>query len=248
MQPDQRPNCADNTSEHFQTALANYIRNPSLPAPEGIPAERLAVYVRLVHNNVRNFVELCFSDSREFIEDSVWETLLKNFLDASRPESPFFNDIPRAFFNHVQTQSETLPDYVLEMMDFELALLHAETAIQTFSDGPANDETELFWSPSAQLKTYANDFVGSHLEEVYPLPENEECRVVVWRDRDEEVCYQTVEDADWFLLSHFSAQSDSLSGLLAKLAEMLPGQDIEPWLRQSIREWIDAGLLLTARQ
>ncbi|MDO1510765.1 MULTISPECIES: putative DNA-binding domain-containing protein [unclassified Neisseria] len=230
------------SSADFQSVLADHVRDPSLPAPEGIAFERLAVYTRLVRNNLRSFLDLCFSDSSEFADADLWQELQNRFLIEARPESPFFNDIPAQFLDYARTRegAQRLPDNVLEMMDFETALLHAETTVQPVSDGKWDGSTLLSWAPAARISHYSCNFVDSHLESI----EEEPSIVLTWRNLDNEVYYRSVEDADLFLLEHFSKQSDTFVNVLSNLKEMLDGQDIEAWLRKSINGWVEAGVLL----
>ncbi|QMT33568.1 putative DNA-binding domain-containing protein [Conchiformibius steedae DSM 2580] len=229
------------SSAEFQAMLANYVRDPSQPAPPGMPAERLAVYNRLVRNNIKNFLDLCFSDSQHFADAALWERLQNRFLAEAKPESPFFNDIPAQFLAYAQSKNgaDKLPDNVLAMMDFETALLHAETALLPESDGSWQDDTLLRFSPAARLTHYPCDFVSSGLERL----DEGETAVLTWRNPHNEVYYRKLENTDLFLLEHFSSQDDSLNSLAAALYE-LTGNSAEAWLRDAVGAWIKAGVLL----
>ncbi|MCS4533219.1 HvfC family RiPP maturation protein [Neisseria montereyensis] len=232
-----------NSSADFQAMLADHVRDPSKPSPEGIEPERLAVYTRLVRNNLRSFLDLCFSDSSELADRELWQHLQNRFLIEARPESPFFNDIPAQFLNYARSREseEKLPDGILAMMDFETALLHAEIAIQPISDGLWDSNTTLSWQPAAKLTHYDYNFVDSNLTAIEPTPST----ILTWRNRDNEVYYRAVSGTDVFLLEHFSQHKDTFEHILQSLQEMTGGQsqDIEIWLRESIDSWIKAGVL-----
>ncbi|OSI11140.1 HvfC family RiPP maturation protein [Neisseria zoodegmatis] len=233
------------SSAEFQAQLADHVRDPSKPAPEGIEPERLAIYTRLVRNNLRSFLDLCFSDSSRFADAGLWQDLQHRFLIEARPESPFFNDIPAQFLDYVRSKegAERLPDNVLEMMDFETALLHAETAVQPVSDGLWNETAVISWAPAARLAHYNCNFVASDLASI----EDEPSIVLTWRNRDNEVYYRQVEGADLFLLEHFSRQSDTFENVLNSLNSILAGQDVETWLRDNLGGWVEAGVLLVEK-
>ena len=165
-----------------QAALADHVRNPQLPAPEGIAPERLAVYTRLVRNNLSGFLDRCFSDSSTFVPPGQWQGWQNRFLTEARPESPFFNDIPAQFLQYLHTlpAHDRPPENILAMMDFETALLHAETAIQPDSDGLWHEHSLLSWAPAARLRLYPCDFVGSALKSIADTP----CHVLSWRNRN----------------------------------------------------------------
>lgn len=236
-----QPHKAASDSARMQAALADYVRDPSLPPPPGIPPERLAVYVRLVRNNAKSFLDLCFSDSSGFAEPQLWQRLQTRFLAEARPQSPFFNDIPAAFLDYVRQKEgeDRLPDAVLEIMDFETALLHAETAQVPSADGIWQEDRLMGLSPAAKLKAYENDFVSSGLETYEASP----CHVLVWRSLQDEVFYRLVDGADLLLLQHFSEQNDSFASLSAALRE-LTGEDADGWLRGAFDKWTEAGVLL----
>lgn len=234
------------SSAKAQAMLADHVRDPSLPAPTGIAPERLAVYTRLVRNNLQSFLDLCFSDSSAFVDSMQWQDWQNRFLIEARPESPFFNDIPAQFLEYLKSlpEEERPSENILSMMDFETALLHAETAIQSESSGIWNDETVLGWSPAARLQAYPCDFVSSGLEEIDDTP----CHVLTWRTRDNQVYYRIVDGTDLFLLEHFQSQNDTFSSLLSGLQALLQGQDIENLIRETVSKWVDAGVLLVVSE
>ena len=102
MQPDN----GSGRSAAFQTALADYARGAA-QAPEGVDIGRLGVYRRLLLNNLKSFIDLCFSASGGFAETGLWQELQRRFLLEARPQSPFFNDIPKQFLDYVRSRPET---------------------------------------------------------------------------------------------------------------------------------------------
>lgn len=230
------------SSAEFQAMLANYVRDPSSqPVPPCIPPEHLAVYHCLIRNNIKNFLDLCFSDSQHFADAALWERLQNHFLAEAQPESPFFNDIPAQFLAYAQSKNgaDKLPDNVLAMMDFETALLHAETALLPESDGRWHDDILLCFSPAARLTHYPCDFISSGLKRL----DTGETAVLTWRNLHNEVYYRKLENTDLFLLEYFSSQNDNLNSLAAALYE-LTGNSVEAWLRDAVDTWIKAGVLL----
>ncbi len=231
-------------SARAQAELADHVRNPALPAPAGIAPERLAVYTRLVRKNLQSFLDLCFSDSSLLLDPAQWLDWQNRFLIEARPKSPFFNDIPAQFLAYLNRlpEHDRPSENILAMMDFETALLHAETVQQPDSDGRWHEHSVLSWAPTARLQQYPCDFVSSGLERI----EEGGCHVLSWRNRQNEVYYRIVEDTDLFLLQHFQNQNDTLADLLESLQSLLPGQDIEGRLKMAVGGWVEAGVLLAA--
>lgn len=232
------------SSAQAQAALADHVRNPALPAPAGMAPERLAVYARLVRNNLKSFLDLCFSDSSLLLDSAQWQGWQNRFLIEARPESPFFNDIPAQFLAYLNSlpEHDRPSENILAMMEFETDLLHAETISQPDSDGRWHSDSVLSWAPSARLKHYPCDFVSSGMERI----DTGECHVLSWRNRRNEVYYRVVEDTDLFLLKHFQNQNDTYANLIESLQSLLPGQDIESRLKTVVGGWVEAGVLLTA--
>ena len=144
MQPDN----GSGRSAAFQTALADYARGAA-QAPEGVDIGRLGVYRRLLLNNLKSFIDLCFSASGGFAEAGLWHDLQRRFLLEARPQSPFFNDIPKQFLDYVRSrpENERPSENILHMMAFETDLLHAETAQRAQARG----EAELLGGPVREV-------------------------------------------------------------------------------------------------
>lgn len=233
-----------NSSAHFQALLANAIRNTGADIPQSINSEQLAVYQRLIVNNLREFINRCFSDSRHFIDTDQWNNLQKQFLANTSLESPYFNDIPVQFLHYIHHAHNTqLPEGVLEMMDFEVTLLNAEIAITPSHQANTtwNEQTVLSWSPSAFLKTYSHDFINSHLAEIIPQSGT---NAIIWRNAEDEVYYQALDTIEWLLLNHFNEQTDSIHNLYQQLLTLTSNQIDQQWLIGIIKKWVDANVLV----
>lgn len=231
-----------NASALAQKALADHARDPSLPPPANIDGKRLAVYQKLLLNNIRSFLDLCFTDSQTFINPEQWQQWQQRFLIEARPESPYFNDIAPTFLNYLHR----LPEHdrpsapILTMMDAETKLLRAEIAITPPSASHWQDDSLLTWSPAAFLQHYAWDFVSSQFQQLTDT----ECHVLIWRNRQDHVLYRTLEGVDLMLLQHFSQQNDTLNQILNQLHTLLPQQNIDDTVRNCIQKWFDEGVLL----
>ncbi|ASK27298.1 HvfC family RiPP maturation protein [Neisseria chenwenguii] len=234
------------SSADFQAVFADHVRDPSLPAPEGIDGARLAVYTRLVRNNLKTFLDLCFSDSQVLIDSKNWQDWQNRFLIEARPESPFFNDIPSAFlaYLHCLPADDRPSENILYMMAFETDLLYAETAIQPKTVSVWHDQSKLQWATSAKLKHYPCDFVSTGLESII---EDAPVYVLTWRNRQNEVYYKAVGDADLLLLTHFQEHSTTFTELSQTLQTLTGNKEAEAWLRESVTDWVDAGVLLPLR-
>lgn len=229
------------SSAHFQAALAEAIRNPEQPIPNQIDSKRLTIYRRLIRNNLRQFIDRCFSESLTFLETEHWEALQQKFLAEAYPESPYFNDIPIQFLQYLQTHHAALnlPESILALMDFEATQLQAEIEQTEHSVHEWHEQTPLTWSKSAFLKQYNYDFLSSDFAEIVNQPDY----ILVWRNREDEVCYQQLNKEEWTLLHYFTEHTESLSELVSQLAQL--GIPINrEWLFQLIDTWVQANVLI----
>ena len=90
MQPDN----GSGRSAAFQTALADYARGAA-QAPEGVDIGRLGVYRRLLLNNLKSFIDLCFSASGGFAEAGLWQDPATAFPARSPPAVAVFQRHPQ---------------------------------------------------------------------------------------------------------------------------------------------------------
>ena len=125
-------------------------------------------------------------------------------------------------------------------MDFEHTQLLAETA-QTDSQVDHADSDDLAYtlSPAAFVRRYQYD-VTDELQEA-------ETAVLVWRDKEDDVMYQTLDDFDALLLETLAETPTSLNGLQTMLAEFMPSENAwQDALRQKWTDWREQGILVAA--
>lgn len=99
--------------------LADAVRHPSHQPPSGMAPERLEVYRELVFNNIRNFVRSAFPVLRDIVGDAIWDDKIAQFIAHSELQSPYFIDIPKAFYDFLTQQPAPLPEFALELAYYE---------------------------------------------------------------------------------------------------------------------------------
>lgn len=115
----------------IQQALAEGVRAPApggLPVP--CPPDRLALYRRLVFNNLAGFLENAFPRVRHALEQERWESLLRRFLAEHACRAPCFHDIPGEFLQWLPESAADWQDlpWLAELAHFEWAQLAADIA------------------------------------------------------------------------------------------------------------------------
>jgi len=67
----------------------------------------------------------------------------------------------------------------------------------------------------------------------------------VWRDNEDDVMYQTLDDFDALLLETLAETPTSLNGLQTMLAEFMPSENAwQNALRQKWTDWLGQGMLV----
>lgn len=232
MQPD--------TSAAWQHALAQAVRHGTSPDPERFPPERLAVYARLVRNNIFGFVNRCFTETRSYCDETEWAQLLERFVREGEAHTPYFQEIAAEFFRFCQ-HTQALPEALLALMDLELAQLAAEVAV---SDGlhPVTDaeNSPLTLSSTAHLRHYPESHAGFFRPDGLAAAG----AVLVWRDSSDDVRWCSLSQADHILLGLAADTPQSLRTILTQLADIMPPDGAwQQTLTNNWQHWINEGVL-----
>ena len=224
------------TSAQYQHRFAQAIREGE--AADGLPQERLNVYIRLIRNNIHSFIDRCYTETLQYLDSGEWGRLKEGFIRDARAQTPYFQEIAGEFLQYCQ--SLPLSDDLLALMDFEHTQLLAEVA-QTDSQASPADSDDLAYtlSPTAFVRRYHYD-VTDELQTV-------ETAVLVWRDKEDDVMYQTLDDFDALLLETLADTPASLNGLQTMLAEFMSSENgWQDALTQKWSDWLEQGILVVA--
>lgn len=106
-----------------QFAFAAHIRDPeNVPAPDGIEDRRMAVYRGLFFNNLRNLLATMFPVLRKLLTDDKWNSLIRQFMQLHRAETPYFLRLPMEFLAFLQDEYELRDDdypFLIELAHYE---------------------------------------------------------------------------------------------------------------------------------
>lgn len=115
----------------LQQSLADAVRSQeSFTPPFSCPPDRMALYRRLVFNNLAGFLESAFPRVRAAMSQERWESLLHRFLAEHACRTPYFYEIPHEFLQWLPesaTDWQDLP-WLPELAHFEWAQLAADIA------------------------------------------------------------------------------------------------------------------------
>ena len=224
------------TSAQYQHRFAQAIREGE--AADGLPQDRLNVYIRLIRNNIHSFIDRCYTGTLQYLDSGEWGRLKEGFIRDARAQTPYFQEIAGEFLQYCQ--SLPLSDDLLALMDFEHTQLLAEVA-QTDSQASSADSDDLVYtlSPAAFVRRYQYD-VTDELQAA-------ETAVLVWRDKEDDVMYQALDNFDALLLETLADTPTSLNGLQTMLEEFMSSENgWQDALTQKWSDWLEQGILVAA--
>lgn len=218
------------TSADYQAGLAAAIRSGQ--ADSRFDQRRLAIYIRLIRNNIYGFIDRCYVETPKHLSAVNWAELKEDFVQNAQAQSPFFQDIAGEFAVFCCPH---ISDGIAALMDFEHTQLLAETA-QMPSEKAHNPTAQMTLSPAAFVRRY-NYAVTEDLTQ-------RETAVLVWRDSEDDVSFQELDPFDSLLLQTLAETPLSLSELQTMLAEWMPPEtEWRTALQQRWNEWLDNKVL-----
>ena len=211
-----------------QFAMADFLRAPqSKPAPLGIEPRRLKIYQDLVYNNVESFISNGFPVLRSLYEDDQWHVLVQQFMHSHRCHTPYFLEISQEFLRFLtqgyQSQ-ESDPPFIAELAHYEWVELALDVSQESLDDRGKLDDPVLgipLLSPLAWLLSYQFPVhkIGKSFR---PTEAAEPTFLVVYRNREDEVCFMELNSASARLLELLRDNVDACGAtLLSQLAQEL---------------------------
>lgn len=85
------------TSAQYQHRFAQAIREGE--AADGLPQERLNVYIRLIRNNIHSFIDRCYTETPQYLDSEEWGRLKEGFVRDARAQTPISKKLPESSSN-----------------------------------------------------------------------------------------------------------------------------------------------------
>ena len=131
-----------------QLALSRHLRDPRAAPPEGIRPERLALYGRLLYNNLQSLLAGNFPVIRATLPDARWHALVRAFYAGHRCRTPLFTEIGREFVRWLEdVRDPDLPPWLGELAHYEWV----ELALQISDAAPPADARPLDAGSGSEL-------------------------------------------------------------------------------------------------
>ncbi|MEJ2453388.1 MAG: putative DNA-binding domain-containing protein [Candidatus Thiodiazotropha sp.] len=224
--------CSNRPEAGFQALqhrFADCIRQPSeVEAPQGVAAERMAIYCELFFNNVESFLADSFPVLRSLLTDGQWQSMVRDFYSRHACRTPLFTRLGEEFIGYLRDERERGegdPPFLVELAHYEwVELALALSEAEALPVEPATHDlmrTRVRLSPLAWPLHYRYPVhrIGPQSQEV--SAEAGGVHLLVYRNHDDEVVFLDLDPLTYSLLVALQTVSDaSVSELLEALAEI----------------------------
>lgn len=216
---------ATDSLSQLQLALANHLRDPAKPPPDGLDERRLRVYRELVSNNISSFIHNCFPVSRR-IHGAGWQPLIDCFIAEHCCSNPLFLDIPAEFLAFATARWGD----AIGGKAFAAELLHYEWMELVVATRPAQPLAPWSGDPDQPLQLYAAAIPLLYRYPVHQLSSDyqpaeapeQPTGLLVYRDGDDEVRFMAMAPLLVAALQQLGARQLTLDSWAAAVAAAHP--------------------------
>ncbi|MDZ4729000.1 MAG: putative DNA-binding domain-containing protein [Xanthomonadales bacterium] len=213
--------------QQMQMSFAAHIRNPdAAPAPSDVEDRRMQIYRELFFNNISKYLASNFPVLKKIYSDADWQKLARDFYTEHRAHTPLFPELPKEFLRYVQEQRVDRagdPPFLLELAHYEwveLALTLDSREIDELEADPQGDLLQgvPLLSPLAWPLAYTFPVhrIGPEFQpEKAPA---EPTRLLVYRNRKDQVKFMQINPVTWLLLEKLQAGEHSGQDILLAIA------------------------------
>ena len=221
-----------------QFAFAAHIRDPDkVAAPDGVEDRRMAIYRELFFNNIRNLLANMFPVLRKLHTDDKWHSLIRQFMQRHRAETPYFLQLPQELLDFLQNEYTLQDDdypFLIELAHYEyieLALSIAEDVNDFTNVDPEGDlltnipvKSELAWVYAYQYPVHriSTDYIPEE-------PAEQPVFLAVYRRENDKVGFLELNPVTAKLLEAISESDAQQTGeqLLRTLAGEINYTDVD---------------------
>ena len=193
----------------LQRDFAAFIRDPeNVVPPPGIEPRRMAIYARLVYNNVESVLANVFAALQEIVGKTAWRALVRDFLRRHTVVSPYYSKLPDEFLAYLATREggPSLPPFATDLCHYawvKYALpLAPDMPDGAFDDDPLGLDDAVAVSSLAWPLQYT--FPVTDLgPDCQPLrPPEQATYLIAYRNRHDEVRFLASNALTLRLLAH----------------------------------------------
>ncbi len=225
---------------------------------DNVEPRRLAIYKRLIHNNIQQFLRAGFPVLQEVLSAAQWQRLSANFIAHHQAHSPLFSEIGAEFVDFIATINapqrvqDELPPWLFELAHYErleVDVLHANFDDSLQAVETVTESTVLHLNSTAQVAIY-NYPVASISRTELPTQELAEpyCILVYREPGAEQVRFMQLNSMTAGVLAELQANPLTFSQLFEVLLVQYPEQEpqaLAAGLLQLVQDFCERFVLFT---
>jgi hypothetical protein len=181
----------------IQARFTAYLRDPrGVAPPEDVEPRRIAIYARLLFNNIETLLSNCFPVLRAITPEADWHSLVRDFHAEHRARTPLFPRIPQEFAQYLADERSERgdPTYVAELADYEwleLEVAQDPRELPAAGVAAAGDVLDVVpvLNPLARLRAYRHPVHTIAPGRLPAGPDAQPSWLVVFRRRDDKVVF-----------------------------------------------------------
>lgn len=147
--------------KRIQYQWAAWLREPDSAEPPAAEQKRLAVYQRLVRNNIEGFIARGFPVLKSVLNAQHWQLLVNDFIAKHHATSPLFAEIGTEFVAFIANyEASWLPPFSYQLAVYERLELDAYHYSDTcrVEHDVSLDIEQVAWRVNPSLKWHAFDY------------------------------------------------------------------------------------------
>jgi hypothetical protein len=216
-----------------QYAMTAALRDPQLPAPEGVTPQALQVYRRLVYNNIEHTLAGAFPVLRAISSDDDWHARVQRFFAEHRCQNPELRHLAEDFIAWLDASAGERngdPDWLAELCHYEwVELALASDPIELQRKTPQTQfsfERPPLLSPLAWTLSYRYPVHRLNAEYQPQSAPSDATYLIVYRNRSDEVRFMEINALTLLLIRAIESEPElSARDLLNTLAAELETTD-----------------------
>ena len=198
----------------LQQSLASNVRFNNSAEYLDVEHRRLAIYQRLVFNNLFGLLSGGFKRLRQAVGDNEFRQLVRSFLESGVSKTPYFAEISGEFCSWLQEQSVVAWQKELAVYERAGIAIDVDTLDWPSPDEIKSQPQRVHFSPAIALLSF--DY-AIHLFAPDSEPQQTPTYILLYRNPHNKLRYKLLNAASFSLLA-LLLQGESLSDALGILA------------------------------
>lgn len=251
------------SSERTQRLLARacFGKSPASDAElaaADLPPKRVAIYRRLVRNNVFGVIETMLANTKQRLDaraQGAFDRAIGEFLDEVGPHTPHLRDVPREFLDFAAPRWRAdahvprwMADHAeLELLDFTIGVAPRAPKLDHGLEDVTAERALVFAEPRALIRLgWAVNDIGDSLE---ADPEERAVAILVYRDAEHRSRFLELTSLASMILERLFAGetlAQAMTNACAAMGQPLT-QDVLSGAARLLADLGERGVLLGAR-